>query len=164
MCVTAHIHINLLDLQQAQSLLAYVVTRSPQSCSSCTLLHHLYWLPVKHHIDFIIANITYRTLYFFQLAYLRSSLHACHSTRSLRLTNTNLLSAAFVCTSFGPAVSALQFLKFGTLSLHLSIPVPVLIPSVVTSGPTAACTPSSPLNPYFLAPQIQLLLTIVHVY
>ena len=34
-------------------------------------------------------------------AYLRSSLHACHSTRSLRLSNTNLLSAPFVCTSFG---------------------------------------------------------------
>jgi len=101
MCVTAHVHINLLDLQKAQSLLARVVTRSPQSCSSCTLLHHLHWLPVKHHIDFIIANITYRTLYFFQLAYLRSSLHACHSTCSLRLTNTNLLSAAFICTSFG---------------------------------------------------------------
>ena len=31
------------------------------------------------------------------------------------------------------AVSALQPLKFATLSLYLSVPVPVLIPSVVTS-------------------------------
>ena len=30
MCVTAHIHINLLDLQNAQNLLARVVIRSPQ--------------------------------------------------------------------------------------------------------------------------------------
>jgi len=55
----------------------------------------------KHRIDFKIANTTLRTLHSFQPAYLRSSLHACHSTRSLRLSNTNLLSAPFVLTSFG---------------------------------------------------------------
>ena len=32
---------------------------------------------------------------------LRSSLHACHSTRSLRLSNTNLLSPPFARTSSG---------------------------------------------------------------
>ena len=32
---------------------------------------------------------------------LRSTLHACHSSRSLRPSNTNLLSAPFVRTSFG---------------------------------------------------------------
>ena len=57
--------------------------------------------PIKHRIDFKIANITFRTLHCSQPAYLRSSLHACHSTRSLRLSNTNLLSAPFVHTSFG---------------------------------------------------------------
>ena len=48
-----------------------------------------------------IANITLRTLHFSQPAYLRSSLHVCHSTRSVRLSNINLLSAPFVRTSFG---------------------------------------------------------------
>jgi len=38
----------------------------------------------------------------------------------------------------------------GTFSLHLSVPVPVLIPSVVTSRPTTASRPSSPLNPLLL--------------
>ena len=57
--------------------------------------------PIKHRIDFKIANITFRTLHCSQPAYLCSSLHACHSTRSLRLSNTNLLSAPFVRTSFG---------------------------------------------------------------
>ena len=57
---------------------------------------------------------------------------------------------------------ALQPLKSGTLSTHLSVPVPVLIPSVVTPRPTTASRPSSPLNPSPLAPQIRLLLTIVH--
>ena len=55
------------------------------------------------------------------------------------------------------AVSASQPLKSETLSLHLSVPVPVLIPSVVTSRL------SNPLNPSLLAPQIRLLLTIVRV-
>ena len=44
-------------------LLARVVTHSPQSCSSCTLLWHLHWLPIKHCIDFKIAYITFRTLH-----------------------------------------------------------------------------------------------------
>jgi len=62
----------------------------------------LHWLPTKHRIDFKLANITFRTLHSSQPAYLRSSLHACHFTRSLRLSNTNnLLSAPFVRTSFG---------------------------------------------------------------
>ena len=54
------------------------------------------------------------------------------------------------------AASASQPLKSGTLSLHLSIPVPVLIPSIVTSRPTTASRPSNPLNPSPLAPQIRL--------
>ena len=92
---------NIFKLQKAQNLLARVVTCSPQSCSPRTLLQQLHWLPVKHRIDFKIANITFRTLHCSQPAYLRLSLHACHSTRSLRLSNTNLLSAPFVRTSFG---------------------------------------------------------------
>ena len=78
-----------------------LATCSPQSCSPRTLLQQLHWLPIKHRIDFKIANITFRTLHCSQPAYLRSSLHACHSTHSLRLSNTNLLSAPFVRTSFG---------------------------------------------------------------
>ena len=48
-------------------------------------------------------------------------------------------------------------LKSGTLSIHLFVPVPVLL-SIKT--PTAAGKPSSPLNPF--VPQIWLLLTTVH--
>ena len=92
---------NISKLQKAQNLLARVVTCSPQSCSARTLLQQLHWLPTEHRIDFKIANITFRTLHCSQPAYLRSSLHACHSTRSLRLSNTDLLSAPFVRTSFG---------------------------------------------------------------
>jgi len=59
------------------------------------------------------------------------------------------------------AVLVLQPLTFGTLCLHLSLLVP---PSVVTSRPTTANGPSNTLNPFLLAPQIRLLLIIVHVY
>ena len=92
---------NISKLQKAQNLLARVVTCSLQSCNPRTLIQQLHWLPIKHRIDFKIASITFRTLHCSQPAYLRSSLHACHSTRSLRLSNTNLLSAPFVRTSFG---------------------------------------------------------------
>ena len=91
---------NISKLQEAHNPLARVITRS-QSCSPRTLLQQLHWLPIKHRIDYNIATITFHTFHSFQPAYLRSSVHACHSTRSLRLSNTNLLSAPFVCTSFG---------------------------------------------------------------
>ena len=104
------------------------------------------------------------TLHSSKPAYLRLSLHACHFTRSLRLSNTNLLPVPFVCTSFGSRSFSAAALKSATLSLYLSVPVPVLTPFVVTSRPTTAIRPSNPLNPSFLAPQIQLLLTIVRVY
>ena len=132
-------------------------TCSPQSCSPRTLLQQLQWLPVKHRIDFKIANITFRTLHCSQPAYLRSSLHVCHSTRSLRLSNT-LISSLLRLSAHHLALAALtsQPLKSGTLSLYLSVPVPVLTPSVVISRPTTASRPSTPLNPSALAPQIRL--------
>ena len=60
--------------------------------------------------------------------------------------------------------SALQPIKSGILSLHLSVPVPVLIPSVFTSRPTTATRPSSPPNPSLHAPQFRLLQANVRVY
>jgi len=129
---------------------------SPQSCSPRTLLQQLHWLPVKHRIDFKIANITFRTLHCSQPAYLRSSLHACHSTRSLRLSNTNLLSAPFVRTSFGSRSFSVAVPKIWN-SLPLSLRTCTSPDTfVVTSRPTTASRPSTPLNPSHLAPQIRL--------
>jgi len=62
------------------------------------------------------------------------------------------------------AASASQPLKSGIRSLYLSVPVPLLIPFVVTSRPTTASRPSNPLNRSPLAPQIRLLLTTVRIY
>jgi len=65
---------NISKLQKAQNLMARVVTSPPRFCSPRTLLQQLYWLPIKHRIDFKIANITFHTLHSSQPAYLRSSL------------------------------------------------------------------------------------------
>ena len=111
---------------RTSSPVSLLVTRSPQSCSSHTVLQQLHWLPSKHRTDFKIANITFRTLHCSHPAYLRSSLHACHSTRSLRLSNTNLLSAPFVRISFG--------------SRRFS----VVTPKIWISLPLSLCTCTSP--------------------
>jgi len=65
---------------------------------------------------------------------------------------------------FLPSVLAMRPLKFGTLSFHLAILVPVLIPSIVILRPTTVSRPSNPLNPSPLVPQIRLLRTIVRIY
>ena len=143
---------NIPKLQKAQNLLARVVTNSPQSCSPRTLLQQLHWLPIKRRIDFKIANITFRTLHCSQPAYLRSSFHACHSTRSFRLSSLLRLSAHHLAL----AALASQPLKSGTFSLSLSVPVPVLTPSVVISRPITANRPSTPFNLSPDAPQIRL--------
>jgi len=53
-----------------------------------------------------------------QPASLLSALHACHSTRSLRVSNTNLLRDPFVRSLFGVRnFSFIQPLKSGTLFL-----------------------------------------------
>jgi len=101
----------------AQQHPAPVAVRFEKSNSVHEWLH---WLPIKHLIDFKIANITFRTLHFSQPAYLRSSLHVYHSTRSLRLSNTNLLSAPFVRTSFGSRSFSVAAPKFWN-SLPLSL-------------------------------------------
>ena len=140
------------------TIISCFVTCSPQSCSPRTLLQQLHWLPIKHCIDFKIANVTFRTLHCSQLAYLRSSLHACHSTHSLRLSNTNLLSAPFVRTSFGSrsfSVTAPKIWNSLPLSLCTCTSPYMVTPSVVISRPTTASRPSTPLNPS-LAPQIWL--------
>ena len=63
-----------------------------------------------------------------------------------------------------PAVSVLQLLKSGTLSLRLFECVPAMIPSAINSRPTTSSRPSNPLSAFSLAPQIRLWLTIVRVY
>jgi len=122
-----------------------------------------HYLHIKHRIDFTIANITFRTLHCSQPAYLRSSLHACHSTCSLRLSNTNRLSAPFVRTSSGSRSFSVAAPKIWN-SLPLSLRTCTSPDTFRRHLKTHASRPSTPLTPSALAPQIRLLLTIVHAY
>ena len=66
--------------------------------------------------------------------------------------SSTLISSLFHLSAHYLALAAVasQPLKSGTLSLHLSVPVPVLTPFVVTSRPSAASRPSTPLYYYLL--------------
>ena len=133
---------NISKLQKAQNLVACVVTSPPQSCSSRTFLQPLHWLPV----DFKIANITFRTLHSSQPTYLRLP---CMPVIPLVFADSPTLISSLLrlpAHHLALAVSPLQPLKSGTLSLYLSVCVPVLIPSVVTPRPTTASRPPNPLN------------------
>jgi len=131
---------NISKLQKAKNLLARVVTCSPQSCSPHTLLQQIHWLPIKHRIAFKIANITFRTLYSFLLNRL-TYVHPCMPVIPLVPSDSPTLISSLLRLSahhLALAASASRPLKSGTLSLYLSVPVPVLIPFVVTSRPTTA--------------------------
>ena len=138
----------------AQNVLERVVTNHCHS-SSRTLLQQLHWLPIEYRANFKIANSTFRTLHSSQLAYLFSALHAYHFTRSLRLSNTNLLSVSFVCTLLG----AHSFSVAGPKNLELSpssfpnVHVPVKLISVVISKLIFSSSPSNPISSFLLAPK-----------
>ena len=130
-----------------------------------TLLQQLHWLPIKHRTDFKIANITFRIL--FMLPNRLICVRPCMPVIPLVPSDSTTLIFPLFCLSaphLALADTALQPLKSGTLSLYLTVPVPVLTPFLVTSRPTTASRPSTPLNPSPLAPQIRLLWTIVCVY
>jgi len=140
------------------------VTSSSQP-SSYTLFQQLHWFPVEYRINFATANITFRSLNSSQPACVYSSLrvhYSTFSTRSLRLSNINLLSVPFVRTSFGAATSALQLLKVGTRFLRLF--------ECVSAPDTFRRhlkihhfqRPSSPLNAFLLAPHFRLMLIADH--
>ena len=99
-----------------------------------------------------------------QPAYLR---HPCMPVIPLVPSDSpTLISSLLRLSAHHLALAALasQPLKSGTLSLYLSVPVPVLTPSVVISRPTTASRPSNPLNPSPLAPQIRLCLAVFKLF
>jgi len=101
-----------------------------------------------------------------QPAYLR---HPCMPVIPLVPSDSpTLISSLLRLSAHHLALAALasQPLKSGTLSFYLSVPVPVpvLIPFIVTSRPTTASRPSNPLNPSPLAPQIRLCLAVFKLF
>jgi len=89
---------NVARLQRAQNAVARIVAwgTNRQSTSSSALLKHYHWLPIHQRIQFKIACITYKTIHTTQPAYLNSV-----PSRTLRSSDTNLLSVPHVRTCFG---------------------------------------------------------------
>jgi len=93
---------NLSKLQRVQNTLARTVLNSNlQSMDSGSALKHLHWLPVNYRIQFKIASLTYKILSTQQPVYLYSLLSNYLPTRSLRSSNSNLLTASRVSSVIG---------------------------------------------------------------
>ena len=88
-----------------------------------------------------------------------SASHAHHLIRSLRLSNTNRLSAPFVHTSFGARSFSVAAPKIWNSILP---PSNVYQPRHFSSSSQDSLFPAG--LPILLAPQMRLLLTIVRVY
>jgi len=103
LCTSASRGKNVARLQRAQNAVARVVAwgTNRQSTSSSALLKHYHWLPIHHRIQFKIACITYKTIHTTQPAYLNSVLEHYTPARTLRSSDTNLLSVPRVRTCFG---------------------------------------------------------------
>ena len=81
----------------SQNLLACAVFNTHES-NSHTLFQQLHWFHIKCRINFNIADVTFNTLHYSPHPYL----HSTHTpARSLRSSNTNLLTVPFARTSLG---------------------------------------------------------------
>jgi len=96
---------NVARLQRAQNAVARVVAWgiNHQSTSSSALLKHYHWLPIHQRIQFKIACITYKTIHTTEPAYLNSVLEHYTPARTLRSSDTILLSVPRVPRSFSVA-------------------------------------------------------------
>ena len=84
---------NIDRLQCLQNNLTRVVCNAPVRSSACTpLLHRLHWLPVKQRIKYKIACITHNTLHSGTPLYLRQALETYAPPRTLRSSDSGLLS------------------------------------------------------------------------
>lgn len=84
---------NLTKLQRIQNTAARIVTHgSNTNFSSAQALSKLHWLPVRHRINFKIATLTYKALYYGQPIYLKSCLTSYTPLRNLRSSDQFLLT------------------------------------------------------------------------
>jgi len=94
---------NVTRLQRAQNAAARVVVWGSRrrSTNSLCLLEQLRWLPIEWRVNIKIACITYKTISTNEPAYLHSLLKHYVPSRSLRSSDSNLLSVPRVRTCFG---------------------------------------------------------------
>jgi len=116
---------NVTRLQRAQNAAARAVVWGSRrrSTNSLCLLEQLRWLPIERRVKFKIACITYRTISTNEPVYLHSLLKHYVPSRSLRSSDSNLLSVPRVRTCFGSrsfAVAAPTMWNTLPLDIHNS--------------------------------------------
>ena len=89
---------NITKLQMVQNL-ARVVTGLQRRDHITSALKRLNWLPIKSHIDFKIATLTFKDRSTNQPAYLESLISSYHPGRSLRSADYNCLTVPHITTS-----------------------------------------------------------------
>ena len=83
---------NIEKLQRVQNILARIVVGAPWTCSSLNIRRDLHWLPVGHRITYKLCLTTWKTLNTSQPLYLSELISHYLPHRSLRSSNTNLLT------------------------------------------------------------------------
>ena len=92
-------NIDKLGLQRVQNILARVVVGAPWTSSSLNIRRDLHWLPVGHRITYKLCLTTWKTINTSQPLYLSELISHYLPHRSLRSSNTNLLTRPAGITS-----------------------------------------------------------------
>ena len=94
---------NIDRLQHVQNVLAQVVAEATCIISSTNIRRDLHWLSVNHYITYKLGFITWKTLYTTQPLYLSELIANYLPSRSIRSSNTNLLTRPYgITNNFSP--------------------------------------------------------------
>jgi len=106
-------------LQRVQNILARVVVGAPWTSSTLNTRRDLHWLPVGHRITYKLCLTTWKTLHTSQPLYLSELISHYLPSRSLRSSNTNLLTRPpGIASNFSSRAFSLHLL-LGTLPAHI---------------------------------------------
>jgi len=83
---------NLIKLQRVQNTLARVTRRQDKFDCITPILEELHWLPIKKHITFKLATLSYNIKSTGQPVYLRELLPDYQPVRTLRSSSKHLLT------------------------------------------------------------------------
>jgi len=89
----------LIGYKRAQNVLARVVAQAPSTISPADIRRDLHWLPINHCISYKLSLLTWKALYTAEPSYLSKLISPYVPARTLRSSNTYLLSIPTGVTS-----------------------------------------------------------------
>ena len=89
---------SIQTLQRVQNNAARIVLQASRQCHANPLLRQLHWLPVRHRINYKLVVMTYMIHSTGLPAYLSHNINTRESTRTLRSSETPLLTVPFTRT------------------------------------------------------------------